>query len=184
MAATRDDPLETQLLELTTAAEGLHRLILSQRKRMTDEQAKDARTKALGAIQGLLPDVRDAVHAALGHLTDQSYPRRLLDLAEHIGQAIPGVTGNTAEWKKRVASIRNGFAHALEHGFLNLDVAEESIAVLLSLQWLLTGLLLLQTGVAPAALGRHFTSHEGYQLFLAQARMWLPAVYNTTTNPH
>ena len=56
-AATRDDPLETQLLELTTAAEGLHRLILPQRKRMTDEQAKEARSKALEAIKELLDDV-------------------------------------------------------------------------------------------------------------------------------
>ena len=101
-AATRDDPLETQLLELTTAAEGLHRLILPQRKRMTDEQAKEARSKALEAIKELLDDIRDAVQAALNHLTDQSYPRRLLDLAEHVGQAVPGVTGNTAQWKKRV----------------------------------------------------------------------------------
>ena len=179
-ADSRDDPLETQLLELTTAAEGLHRLILPQRKRMTDEQAREARGKAVEPIRGLLDDVRDAVQAALGHLTDQSYPRRLLDLAEHVGQAVPGVTGNTAQWKKHVVSARNGFAHGLEHGFLNQDNAEESIAVLLSLQWLLTGLLLLQTGVDPDALGRRFSEHEGYQLFLAQARIWLPAVYDAS----
>jgi hypothetical protein len=182
-ATTRDDPLETQLLELTTAAEGLHRLILPQRKRMTDEQAKEARSKALEALKGLIDDVRDAVQAALGHLTDQSYPRRLLDLAEHVGQAVPGVTGNTAQWKKRVVSTRIGFAHALEHGFLSQGNAEESIAVLLSLRWLLTGLLLLQTGIDPATLGRRFKDHESYQLFLAQARIWLPAVYDISGSP-
>ena len=78
-AGTRDDPLETQLLEMTTAAEGLHRLLLPQRKRMTDEQASEARDKALQALKELLDDVRDAVQSALMHLTDQSYPRRLLD---------------------------------------------------------------------------------------------------------
>jgi len=183
VATTRDDPLETQLLELTTAAEGLHRLLLPQRERMTDEQAKEARSKALEALEGFPDDVRNAVQADLQHLTDQSYPRRLLDLAEHVGQAVPGVTGNTAQWKKRVTNTRINFAHALEHGFLNLDIAEESIAVLLSLQWLLTGLLLLQVGIDPATLGRRFNGHESYQLFLAQARTWLPAVYDPSESP-
>jgi hypothetical protein len=82
-----------------------------------------------------------------------------------------------------VTNTRINFAHALEHGFLNLDIAEESIAVLLALQWLLTGLLLLQAGIDPATLGRRFNSHESYQLFLAQARTWLPAVYDTSESP-
>lgn len=127
--------------------------------------------------------MRDAVQTALSHLTDQSYPRRLLDLAEHVGQAVPGVTGDTAQWKKRVVSTRIGFAHALEHGFLNQDNAEESITVFLSLRWLLAGLLLLQTGIDPVTLGHRFKDHESYQLFLAQARTWLPAVYGTGESP-
>jgi hypothetical protein len=183
MATSPDDALEIQLLELTTAAEGLHRLLLPQRGRMTNEQAREARSKALDAIKELPDDVRDAVQAALQHLTDQSYPRRLVDLAEHVGQAVPGVTGNTPKWKKRVASTRINFAHALEHGFLHQESAEESMAVLLSLRWLLTGLLLLQTGIDPATLGSRLKSQESYQIFLTQARTWLPAVYDTSESP-
>jgi hypothetical protein len=37
---------------------------------------------------------------------------------------------------------------------------------------LLTGLLLLQTGIDTTAFGRRFEDHESYQLFLAQARTW------------
>jgi hypothetical protein len=173
-AGPRDDPLETQLLEMTTAAEGLHRLLLPQRQRMTDEQAGEARSKALEAIKELLDDVRDTVRSALQHLTDQSYPRRLLDLADHVGQAVPGVTGN---------ATRISFAHALEHGFLDEDNVEEAITVLQSLHWLLTGLLLLQTGIEPATLGLRLNIYERYQLFLQQARIWLPAVYETTEKP-
>jgi len=77
-ATTRDDPLETQPLELTTVAERLHRLILPQRKRMTDDQAREARSKALEALKELVDDVRNVVQAALGHLTDQSYPAAFL----------------------------------------------------------------------------------------------------------
>jgi hypothetical protein len=182
-AGPRDDPLETQLLEMTTAAEGLHRLLLPQRQRMTDEQAGEARSKALEAIKELLDDVRDTVRSALQHLTDQSYPRRLLDLADHVGQAVPGVTGNTQQWKKRVHATRISFAHALEHGFLDEDNVEEAITVLQSLHWLLTGLLLLQTGIEPATLGLRLNIYERYQLFLQQARIWLPAVYETTEKP-
>jgi len=182
-AASRDDPLETQLLELTTVTEGLHRLLLPQRERMTPGQASDARGKALEAVKDLGDDVREGVQAALGHLTDQSYPRRLLDLAEHAGPAVPGVTGDTAQWKKRVVSIRNRFAHSLEHGFLDEDNTNESAAVLGSLRWLLTGLLLLQTGIDTRTLSRRFMDHERYQLFLEQAQIWLPAVYGTSQSP-
>jgi hypothetical protein len=180
VASSQDDTVEAQLLELTTVAEGLHRLLLHERKRMTKKQASEARTKALEAIEDLCEDVRDAVQAALHHLMDQSYPRRLMDLAEHVEQAVPGVTGETTEWKKRVTSARNDFAHKLEHGFLDEATAEESVAVLLSLRWLLTGTLLLLTGISPAALGDRIGNHEPYQLFLAQARTWLPTVYNSS----
>ena len=61
------------------------------------------------------------------------------------------------------------------------ETADESIAVFLSLQWLLTGMLLLQTGISPGQLGSRLTRHEPYQLFLDQVRAWLPAVYNSQT---
>jgi ApeA N-terminal domain 1 len=181
---SQDDPLEAQLLELTSSAEGLHRLIRPRQKRMTKKQAKDARAKAVEAVEELDEDIRDAVEAALHHLTDPSYPRRLLDLAELVKEAVPGVTGDTQEWKKQVTNARNNLAHKLERGFLDDDTdAQESVAVLLSLRWLLTGLLLLRTGISPAALGKRIGSFQQYQLFLEQARAWLPAVYSSGAGP-
>jgi hypothetical protein len=61
--------------------------------------------------------------------------------------------------------------------------AQGSATVMLSLRWLLTGVLLLQTGITPAALGNRIASHQPYQLFLAQARTWLPAVYVAADKP-
>ena len=66
---------------------------------------------------------------------------------------------------------------------LDEATAEESVAVLLSLRWLLIGMLLLQTGIDPPVLGRRLIDHEPYQLFLAQARAWLPAVYDDNQSP-
>lgn len=51
VASSPDDTVEAQLIELTTVTEGLHRLLLPERKRMTDAQADEARSKALGALK-------------------------------------------------------------------------------------------------------------------------------------
>jgi hypothetical protein len=141
---SQDDTLEAQLLELTTTAEGLHRLLLEPRQ--------------------------------------MHYSKRLLGLAAHAGGAVPGATGNKEEWVQRVKTARNDFAHKLEHGFLDGDNAEEWATLLVSLRWLLTGTLLLQTGVSPATLGKRITTYQPYQLFLAQARTWLPAVYANSSS--
>jgi ApeA N-terminal domain 1 len=139
VASAPADALETQLLQLTTAAEGLHRLLL--------------------------------------HPQSMTYANRLQGLADHVQKAVPGVTGNTQEWVQRAKNARNGLAHQLEHGFLGEDNADEWIALLLSMQWLLKGTLLLQTGINEDALGALIGSHHTYQLFLTQARTWLPTVY-------
>lgn len=139
VASSPADTLETQLLQLTTAAEGLHRLLI--------------------------------------HPRQMTYANRLQGLAEHVRKAVPGVTGNTQEWVRREKNARNGLAHQLEHGFLGEDNADEWIALLLSIQWLLRGTLLLKTGINEDALGTLIDNHHAYQLFLTQARTWLPAVY-------
>jgi hypothetical protein len=136
---SQDDTLEAQLLELSTVAEGLHRLLLNP-----------------GTM---------------------NYAQRLEGLAEHAKEAVPGATGKTAEWVKRVKTARNDFAHKLEHGFLDDDHAEEWAALLLSLRWLLTGTLLLRTGISSTALGTRIAAYQPYQLFLLQAQAWLPEVY-------
>ena len=178
VATSEDNPLEIGLLELTSAAEGLHRLLRPRQRRMTKKQAREARAKAVEAIHDLDEDVRDAVEAALSHLTDPSYPRRLLDLADQVKKAVPGVTGNTQEWKKRVTNARNNLAHKLEKGFLEDDLdTQESVILMLSLRWLLTGLLLLRTGVRPTELGHRLSGHQPFHFFLRQAQSWLPAVY-------
>jgi len=53
----------------------------------------------------------------------------------------------------------------------------ELLAVLRSLRWLLTGLLLLQTGLPPDELAARFKVHQPYVLFRRQAREWLPDVF-------
>ena len=93
------------------------------------------------------------------------------------------MTGETQEWKKRVRNARVGFAHQLDRGFLDQATAEEYLILVLSLRWLLTGVLLLQTGIASDRLKSRLEDHEAYQLFLAQAHLLLPAVYRIRDGP-
>jgi hypothetical protein len=141
VASSPGDTPETQLLQLATAAEGLHTLLLDRKK--------------------------------------MHYADRLSGLAEHVREAVPGVTGDTAEWVRLAKTARNDLAHQLERGFLGEKYPHEWIALLLSMQWVLTGTLLLRTGISPAKLGSLIGGFLGYQLFLTQARTWLPAVYGT-----
>lgn len=150
---------------------------------MTSDQAKQARRSARKAVEHLGKDVADAVSSALQYLADLSYPRRLLELAEYGEPAVPGVTGRTSEWKKSVAEARNDFAHKLDRGFLDEATSNRYLAVLLSVRWLLTGVPLRQTGINPATLSARIASHEPYQLFQAQARTWLPGIFQPTPEP-
>jgi hypothetical protein len=124
-----------------------------------------------------LTTVVEGLHRLLLDPSKMNYAQRLEGLVEHTKEAVPGATGKTAEWVQRVKVARNDFAHKLEHGFLDEDHAEEWAALLLSLRWLLTGTLLLQTGISPAALGTRIAAYQAYQMFLLQARPWLPEVY-------
>jgi len=115
----------------------------------------------------------------LGHLDEPSYRERLLAMAEAVREAVPGVTGDADRWASKIVKARNTFAHRPPQPPPDAARVDEWLTVAASLRWLLTGVLLLQTGLAPDALGRRLEQHEPYQLFRHQARSWLPAVYGT-----
>lgn len=179
VAATAAGPgrtLETQLLELTTVAEGLHRRLFPESRRLSPEQSSAARQAARGAVHDLDESVRTAVEGALKHLEEPSFPKRVEQLADCAAAAMPGVTGQRNRWKQCVTNSRNEFAHR-SYGFLENERILELLAVTRSLRWLLTGLLLLQTGLPRDQLATQANDHQPYVLFRRQAREWLPAVY-------
>jgi hypothetical protein len=141
--------LETQLLELTTVAEGLHRRLFADTGCLSPEQAKAAQP---------------------------AFAQRMEQLADCVAAAIPGVTGQTNCWTRRVTDLRNEFAHR-KYGFLEAGRVPELLAIQQSLRWLLTGLLLLQTGLPPDELAAQIEDHQPYRLFREQAREWLPDVF-------
>ena len=180
-AAGSRGPLETQLLELTTVAEGLHRALFGNPRRLSGGQAERAREAVRASVRDLEENVRGAVEGAIQYLEDPSFPQRLQQLADRVGAAMPGVTGRTNRWKHCVTDIRNEFAHR-DYGFLESARISELVSVRESLRWLLTGLLLLRTGLSPEELAARVESHQPYVLFRHQARAWLPRVFREPTD--
>lgn len=166
---------------MTTVAEGLHRRLFPDDRRLSEATAQRAREALRSAVEGLDDDVRRAVDGALEHVEDLSFPRRMDQLADLVEVAVPGVTGQRNRWKRCVADIRNEFAHR-SYGFLERARVSELIAVHESLRWLLVGTLLLQTGVPPDELAERMEGHQPYVLFRQQAREWLPRVFDASAD--
>ena len=174
--------VETGVLDLTTAAEGLARRLWSDWNQLTKEQAAAARKTALAAVEKQGDEVVKVVQGALQHLIEPSYPQRLLRLAERADDVVPKVVGRRTEgrpsrWKNAVAGARNDFAHSQDRGWLGEERLDEYLAVIGSLRWLLTAVLLLETGLPADTLAARFARHQRYLLFLRQAREWHPDVY-------
>ena len=79
------------------------------------------------------------------------------------------------------SDVRNEFAHR-SRGFLQVARIDELVAVRESLRWLLTGVLLLQTGIGATELAVRFKDHQPYVLFLLQARDRLPRIFEAPTD--
>lgn len=175
--------VETGILDLTTAAEGLARRLWPDWNRLTEEEAAAALETALAAVAKQGDEVVDAVRGALQHLREASYPKRLLRLAERADDVVPKVVGRRTDegrpsrWKNAVVGARNDFAHRLDRGWLDEQRLDQYLAVIGSLRWLLTAVLLLETGLPADTLADRFAHHQRYLLFLRQARKWHPGVY-------
>lgn len=89
---------------------------------------------------------------------------------------MPGVVGDVPRWAKHVDELRNSYAHR-RAGFIKKESINEYLGVVLSLRWVLTGILLLQTGVAPEVLANRFMQDAGYVTCLRQIERYLPDVY-------
>jgi len=176
--------LETGVLELTTVAEGLARRLWPEWNRFSLAECDRARKSAVDAVSDREEPVRAAVEGALKHLHEPSYPERLEKLAEYAGDAVPGVLGRLTQqgrpsrWKRAAAEARNDFAHRFDRGWINEGNVDQYLAIYSSLRWLLTGVLLLQSGLEPETLACRLRQHQPYNLFLQQARQWLPKVYD------
>lgn len=177
LAHARPIALDTQVLLLTTVAEGLHRRLYPGDVRFDDDTASKVRSVATDAVSSVHDEAVEAVRGLLGHVEDVGYAKRLARLAATVATVMPDVTGKTNQWKTLVYDARNEYAHRLQTEFLEDDDFDRYLAVALSLRWLLTGVLLLQADINAEALAAGVNGHEPYQRFLADVRQWQPRIY-------
>jgi hypothetical protein len=171
-----DRTLPNRLLELAIAAEGVHRKLHPNARRLTDRQVQDA----LAALSesDMEREARQVLYTAMKlYLWEPSYPQRLAALAADVSVAVPGVTGKTRKWQDAIRDVRVGFAHALAAGAITSDTLHGYATLEESLRWLLTGRLLLELGIPADKLAEKFSAHERYQRFLRNAKRDLPAIY-------
>ena len=180
IATAPDRTLVNQLLEMAIAAEGLHRRLQPNDRVMSLGQARQARRQARNAIDD--PKVRERVNDALLHLEEPTYAERLSFITDLTSEAVPDATGQTIEWERRIKNVRNGFAHqTAPPSDGDNEEWQEYLVLLRTLRWVLTGALLLQTGIEPGRLSERLQQHEPYQFLLRQARQWLPDLYSALT---
>ncbi|MFI6801083.1 ApeA N-terminal domain 1-containing protein [Streptosporangium canum] len=181
-------PLPSRLLEMTIAAEGLHRRLQPRAQVMTRSQKDRARKQAKEAVpEGL----KERVSEALMHIDAPSYIERLRYLTDLTREAVPRAAGLTAlreeeqdldttrGWEESIKAVRNGFAHqAPRRGSMPGDEEwQEQIILLKTLYWVLTAALLLQIGVEPSKFRERIEDYDPYRTLLRQAKQWLPAIY-------
>lgn len=169
--------LDTQVLQLTSIAEGVHRALYPRQKQFEKKIAKDVQELATEAIRDKYPDLITNIRGLLGFLHQPSYSERIARLAKEIATSVPGVTGDTDEWKRAVTKARNQYAHRLRGEFLKSETVDRDLTVALSLRWLLTGLFLLQAGISPEMLSQRFRMYQRYTNFLSSASEWQPTIY-------
>ena len=103
--------LETQVLELTTVAEGVHRSLFDSVQRLSNPEV--GRIRQLVAIALAFEPERHAqiVQGFLNYLEEPNYKTRLRGLSSLAEELLPGVTGRTNRWVTLTDRARNSFAH-------------------------------------------------------------------------
>jgi hypothetical protein len=133
-AAAIDDlkgvAIQTEVLTLASVAEGLHRRLYQDGKRILALSAADlkqarraARTAAIDAVRSAdrsdrdplneddLADFESAMNDAFGFINETTFRNRMAELVGSARAAIPNIVEAFADWPKAVANGRNTLAH-------------------------------------------------------------------------
>lgn len=175
-----DLAVETQVLILTTIAEGLHRALHPEALRYTPEIGKTIQTVASNSVRNVAIDAAQAVSSYLSHVHEVGYGTRLQDFAVRAEELVPGITGDPTRWKKLVYETRNKYAHQPSTEWLDEADIDRVLTVAQSLGWVLRLLLLDQAGLDAGLIAHRFRNSQSFGFFLSNAAEWQPHIYPTT----
>jgi hypothetical protein len=173
---SRSMALESDLLQLATVAEAMHRSLFPQRDRLDPPTLKRVYSRIVEAVCCEERRVQDIVRGRFSYLEEMSYAHRLRDLANEAELALPGVTGRSRKWVDLIYGARNTFAHGTGGQLTDSEIDKYVIGVN-SLKWVLWACLLLTSGVPPETLRKRTLAYQRYQLFLSQAHSLMPDIY-------
>jgi Apea-like HEPN len=169
--------VETQVLILTTIAEGLHRALNPDRVRFTPDHGKIVQNVATAAVREIDPAAAKAVHGLLNHVYEPCFGTRLQQLAARAEELVPGITGQSNRWKNLVYDTRNEYAHKPSTEWMSEADIGRVITVAESLRWVLRLLLLDQAGLDSQLITASFRDSQRYSFFLRDAAAWQPKIY-------
>lgn len=174
--------LDTELLEMTTVAEGLHARLFPEAVRMDTKTTERVRAAIIEAVLAEEQNVRDIIQGVCSFLDAPGYPMRLKQLAGLVKDCAPEITGKANRWARHVTEARNSYAHRTK-GFLNEEDIDVLATVTESLRWLLRSILLLEAGVSKEHLAERLRESSAYRFFRERAKESLPKVYDDQQDP-
>jgi len=174
--------IETQVLMMTTLAEGIHRALRPEARRFELERGKTIREVATEAVRKIDPEAAGTVQSLLKYVDEMGYGARLKELASRAEELVPGITGNPRLWKKLVYETRNKFAHQHSVEWMEEAGVDRVLTVAFSLSWVLRLLLLDQAGFVPGLIADRFRNSQSYGFFLTDAAEWRPDIYSSASD--
>ncbi|MBO0881241.1 MAG: hypothetical protein J2P17_13010 [Mycobacterium sp.] len=185
--------IEAQVLTLVAGAEGLHRKLFDDKKRVPALEQNDvtqarraARQAALDRVREIdrsgrapltdadLTEFKQAINDAFSFLNERTFRSRMSDLIEDAQSSIPGIAVNFSNWPAAVTDARNTLAHrGTGPGDPTGQFVDLLIALGYSIPWVLRTVLLKQAGFNPPALQAAYADSSRYNHHITNTRYLL-----------
>lgn len=186
--------LQTAVLTLASVAEGLHRRLYRDKRRIPALSKSDLRAARKAARAAALESVRtadrgdraaltaadltafgEAMDSAFGHINESTFRTMMDDLVDTAVAAVPCIVAEFADWPAAIHSVRNILAHRGTQD--DRDAHDQFINALIaasySLQWVLRTVLLVQAQLDASDIGEAYRRSSAYNHHQTNVREFL-----------
>jgi hypothetical protein len=181
--------VEAQVLTLAAVAEGLHRKLFDDEKRVPALEPGDVTQARRAARKAAVDRVRDidrsgrdplteadfaefeqAINDAFSFLNEATFRSRMTDLIEDAQGSIPNIAVNFSDWPAAVKDARHKLAHEGTGAGGDLQFVDLLIALGYSIAWVLRTVLLKQAGFDPPTLQGGYADSSRYNHHITNTR--------------
>jgi len=184
--------VEAQVLTLAAVAEGLHRKLFDDQKRVPALEPSDvtqarraARRAALDRVREIdrsgrvpitdadLTEFEQAINDGFSFVNEPTFRSRMADLIEDAQSSIPNIAVNFSDWPAAVKDARNKLAHEGTGPGGDLQFVDLLIALSYSIAWVLRTVLLKPVGFDPPTLQAGYRDSSRYSHHITNTRYML-----------